>query len=111
MERVEREDGFYWVRDKDLGHWSRWEVDELFGGEWVRGFVYDEIGPRIPAPDEPPAAPPDLVDALKSAIDTALYLNESEWGDSFDGRMHRHMLQDVTKILHKYGGILNEEAA
>ncbi len=76
----ERKAGWYWVRgfESDV-----WEVAEFTGGEtWfinahegaVNEVFFEEIGPRIPTPDEPwqtvPKAPtPDMLEKGVDMLD------------------------------------------
>jgi hypothetical protein len=58
MSASERPDGWYWVRNIWKGKPGPWQAALYVMGEWTLKVSWDEIGLRIPSPDEQP--PPDL---------------------------------------------------
>lgn len=55
MSEVKRKAGYYWVREFDT--WTVWWLSDMHLLEYPEDDVFEEIGPRIPAPDEPLPAP------------------------------------------------------
>ncbi len=56
---MERQDGWYWVKPRGCKAWvaAWWDQENFLAGKAVYEFHFlvDEIGPRIPSPDEAPA--------------------------------------------------------
>lgn len=81
----ERQAGYYWT--KVDGEWEpafhQGDGDWRIYGGWAEDDWFEEIGARIPEPDEPwQAVPVDLTEAMDAACDVE-WREADEWADLY----------------------------